>query len=154
MTLLSALAISSQTGSWRTYLMKCSPSPCDETLACDWPLSLSPSPLVLALALALAFGLCSRESTLPKYLLVLLLPVWKFREAEKRSKAKSFLVHVYQNKRVNYGRSCRSLVGNMQNNHSKTSGIMNKQSKLTERTDALIQPICSSTDLFCCPRLR
>lgn len=90
MTLSSALAISSHSGSCRTYLMKCSPS-CEETLACDWPPSEPPSRL-----LVLALGSCSRESTLPKYLLVLLLP-----ESERRSQKWTRACEMLQEETIN-----------------------------------------------------
>ena len=83
MTLSSALAISSQRGSWRTYLIECSPSPCVETLAGDWP--TSEASLLLALCLAFVLGLFSRESTLPKYLLVWLLPIHSLKKGQEKS---------------------------------------------------------------------
>lgn len=50
--------------------MKCSPSSWAAALTCDLVHPEAPSPLILAFPL----GSCTRESTLPKYLLVLLLP--------------------------------------------------------------------------------
>lgn len=100
MTLSSTLAISSQRGSCRTYLMKCSPSPRDETLSCGLPPSDPPSPLILFLDL----GSCSIESTLPKYLLVLLLPVGetKTESQKKPQKTLKFCGNSCQTSMFNY----------------------------------------------------